>query len=161
MYEHKLIVREFLFGTAMCIVAMGFIPTADAGEDETEILKITVGQPTKLSDLAYQNTASLAVSPTDVVAAFYPKPRTGPSFYRTSTDLGRTWGKEMDSPAVLAGGSASATLRDGGVLKFLTTDSSFKGEAVFRNSPLEGEYIDGWFMLHSTFAWFNDDFTKF
>jgi protocatechuate 3,4-dioxygenase beta subunit len=153
--------RAFLFMTAVCVLAMGCISTAVAGEDETEILKITVGKPTKLSDLAYQNTASLAVSRTGVVAAFYPKPRTGPRFYRTSTDLGRTWGQEMDSPAVLAGGSATATLRDGGVLKFLTTGSSFKGEAEFRVAPLEGEYIDGWFKLHSTFAWFNDDFSKF
>lgn len=46
-------------------------------------------------------------------------------------------------------------------MKFLTTDSSFKGEAEFRTSPMEGEYKDGWFTLHSTFAWFNDDFKKF
>jgi hypothetical protein len=135
-----------------------------AAAEETEILKITVGQPTKLSNVVYTNTASVAVSRTGVVAAFYPKPRTGPNFYRTSTDLGRTWGKELDAPGVdlpLAGGTNNATLRDGGVLKYLTTGSSFKGEAEDRHSKMEGEYVDGWFKLHSTFAWFNDDFTKY
>ena len=164
MYKHKLIGRAFLFGTVLCILIMGFIPETVAGEDETEILNITVGEPTKLSDSVMQNTASLAVSRTGVVAAFYPKPRTGPNFYRTSTDLGRTWGKEMDAPGVdlpLAGGTHNATLRDGGVLKFLTTGSSFKGEAEFHKAKMQGEYIDGWFKLHSTFAWFNDDFMKY
>ena len=144
---------------ALCLFTGMTARSAQAGE--SDLLTITVEQPTKLSALVNQNTASLALSRTGVVAVFYPKPGTGPRFYRTSTDLGRTWGKEMDSPKVLAGGSASATLRDGGVLKFLTTGSSFKGEAQFRTSPLEGEYIDGWFMLHSTFAWFNDDFTEY
>ena len=91
---------------------MGFISVSVAGENETEILNITVGEPTKLSRLVNQNTASLAVSRTGVVAVFYPKPNTGPNFYRTSTDLGRTWGKEMDAPGVdlpLAGGTAGAT----------------------------------------------------
>jgi hypothetical protein len=128
---------------------------------ETELLEITVEKPTLLSNRVNQNTASLAISRTGVVAAFYPKHRTGPKFYRTSSDSGRTWGPEVASPPVLAGGSATARLRDGGVLKFLTTDSSFPGEAEFRTSPMEGEFIDGSFTLHSTFAWFNDDFTEY
>ena len=135
-----------------------------AAAEETEILKITVGQPTKLSNVVYTNTASVAVSRTGVVAAFYPKRGTGPNFYRTSTDLGKTWGKEMDAPGVdlpLAGGTHNATLRDGGVLKYLTTGSSFKGEAETRKEKMQGQYVDGWFKLHSTFAWFNDDFTKY
>ena len=132
-----------------------------AVEEETEILKITVGEPTKLSDLVNQNTASLAVSRTGTIAAFYPKPGTGPKFYRISTDGGLTWGPEMDSPSQLCGGTANATLRDGGVLKFLTTGSVFKGEAEFHVDPMEGEYKNGWFTLHSTFAWFNDDFTEY
>ena len=53
--------RAFLFATALCALAMGCISTAVAGEDETEILKITVGKPTKLNGMAYQNSASLAV----------------------------------------------------------------------------------------------------
>ena len=131
---------------------------------ETEILNITVGQPTKLSNVVYQNSSTVAVSRTGVLAAFYPKKGTGPNFYRTSTDLGRTWGKEMGAPGAdlpLAGGTQNVTLRDGGVLKYLTTGSSFKGEAEFRKAQMEGEYVDGWFTLHSTFAWFNDDFTKY
>jgi hypothetical protein len=140
------------------------VAATPAEAEEAEILRITVGQPTKLSNVVYTNTASVAVSRTGVVAAFYPKRGTGPNFYRTSSDLGRTWGKQMDAPGVdlpLAGGTHNATLRDGGVLKFLTTGSSFKGEAEFRKSKMQGRYVDGWFMLHSTFAWFNDDFTKY
>ena len=164
MYKHKLIGRAFLFGIVLHVLAIGITPTAVNAGNEIEILNITVGEPTKLSNVVYTNTASVAVSRTGVVAAFYPKPGTGPNFYRTSTDLGRTWGKEMDAPGVdlpLAGGTNNATLRDGGVLKYLTTGSSFKGEAEFRKAQLEGEYVDGWFTLHSTFAWFNDDFTEY
>ena len=164
MYKHKLIGRAFLFGIVLYVLVIGITPTAVSAGNETEILNITVGEPTKLSNVVYTNTASVAVSRTGVVAAFYPKPRTGPNFYRTSTDLGRTWGKEMDAPGVdlpLAGGTHNATLRDGGVLKCLTTGSSFKGEAEFRKAKMQGEWVDGWFMLHSTFAWFNDDFTKY
>ena len=165
MCKHKPNGQVFLFVTALCILAMGFIPVAVAAEDGTEILKIIVSEPTKLSNVIYQNSSTVAVSRTGVVAAFYPdKSGAGPNFYRTSTDLGRTWGKEMGAPGVdlpLAGGTHNATLRDGGVLKYLTTGSSFKGEAEFRKAQLEGEYVDGWFTLHSTFAWFNDNFTKY
>jgi hypothetical protein len=164
MVKPKPIGRAFLFVTVMSVLVMGCISSAVGGEDETEILNIAVGEPTKLSNVVYTNTASVAVSRTGVVAAFYPKRGTGPNFYRTSTDLGKTWGKEMDAPGVdlpLAGGTQNATLRDGGVLKSLTTGSSFKGEAEFHKSQLEGEYVDGWFKLHSTFAWFNDDFTTY
>ena len=58
------------------------------------MLKITVGEPTLLSPMDsenHQNTASLAVSRTGVVAAFYPKP---PKYCRTSTDGGLTWEQE-------------------------------------------------------------------
>ena len=48
----------------------------------TEILRITVCEPTFLSALGYQNCSSLAVSRTGVVAAFYAKPPgTGPKSY--------------------------------------------------------------------------------
>jgi len=40
MYKHKLIDRALLFVT----LSMGFIPAAIVGEDETEILKITIGE---------------------------------------------------------------------------------------------------------------------
>ena len=85
-----------------------------AGEDETEILNITVGQPTFLSTLQYQNSASVAVSRTGTVAAFYPKLDIGGMFYRTSTDAGRTWGKERTYPWYV--GPMSVGLREGGVL---------------------------------------------
>ncbi len=130
--------------------------------EQSEILRVTIGEPTTLSALNYQNTASVDVSRTGVVAAFYPKPGTGPRYYRTSTDGGVTWGPEMDSPPLLAGGAMSGALRDGGVLKYLTVGiSPFKGEAEELVAPMEGEFKDGWFTLHTTFAWFNDDFTSY
>ena len=54
----------FLFATTICVLIMEFIPTAVGGENGTEILKITVGEPTKLGERVNQNTASLAVSRT-------------------------------------------------------------------------------------------------
>ena len=95
MYKYKPSSRALLFVTAMCILVMGVIPTAVAGEDETEILNITVGQPTVLHDLEYQSYASVSGSRTGVVAAFYPWKKV----YRTSTDGGVTWGPLMDHPA--------------------------------------------------------------
>lgn len=127
----------------------------------TEILQITLGEPTVLSSQRYENVNSLSVSRTGVVAAFYSKDHLGPKHYRTSTDGGVTWGPDMDSPPQLIGGAESVALRDGGVLKFLTPGSTFEGEAEYRVAPMEGEFKDGWFTLHSTFAWFNDDFTSY
>ena len=146
------------------LLSSSIVLTAGSAQaEETEILKIIVGEPTLLSPLRCQGTASLAVSRTGVVAAFYPEPGTaGAKYYRTSTDGGVTWGPQMDSPPqLLCGVTASVALRDGGVLKFLTTDTWIKGEAEFNVSPMAGEYKDGWFTLHSTFAWFNDDFTSY
>ena len=82
---------------------------------ETEVLRVTVGAPTFLSPLVYQNRASVTVSRTGVVAAFYPKPGTGPKYYRTSTDGGGTWGKEMEFPPQSVT-PMSVGLKDGGVL---------------------------------------------
>ena len=96
---------------------MGFIPTAVTGEDETEILNITVGKPTLLDNLEYQSYSSVSGSRTGIVAAFYPWKKV----YRTSADGGVTWGPPMASPPQqLGGGSTSGTLRDGGVIKYLT-----------------------------------------
>ena len=55
--------------------------------EETDILEITVGAPTLLHSLNYQNASSISGSRTGVVAAFYPKP---PRHYRTSSDGGVT-----------------------------------------------------------------------
>ena len=145
MCQHKPIGRVFLFGATMCILVMGFIPAAVGGEDQTHILRITVGQPTKLSDLVNQNTASLSVSRTGVVAAFYPKPSTGPKFYRTSADAGLTWGPEMSSPPQMGGGQCSGMLLGGGNIRPVSGPGT----------PIDGE--PGWFQM--SFARFNDDFS--
>ena len=144
---------------SILVVIVGFAcESKPAAAKETEILKITVGKPTLLHPLQYQNAASISGSRTGVVAAFYPKP---PRHCRTSSDGGVTWGPQMDSPPQLGGGSAGVALRDGGVLKMLTTADETIGEAEEHVRPMVGEYKDGWFMLHSTFAWFNDDFTSY
>ena len=114
--------------------------------EQAEILRITVGEPTRLSNLAYQNTASLAVSRQGVIAAFYPKPGTGAAFYRTSTDGGRTWGREMDFPSGNAG-RMSVALSEGGVL-FLTGQA----KPVAGGKPGEQE---------ASFLVFSDDFLQF
>ena len=113
---------------------------------EAEVLRITVGQPTKLSDLAYQNTASVAVSRQGVVAAFYPKPGTGPKFYRTSADGGATWGREMDFPPGEAS-RMSIALPEGGVL-FL------HGRAEPVSGGRAGEH-------ETPFLIFSDDFLQY
>lgn len=89
---------------ALVCLAMG-MAAESAKAEETEILNITIGEPTLLHPLNYQNAASLSVSRTGVVAAFYPK---APQYYRTSTDGGVTWGPQMDSPPQLGGGSANS-----------------------------------------------------
>ena len=104
-------------GILFCIGGAAMADVPSAAEEETEILKITVGQPTHLSRLVYQNTASLMVSRTGVVAAFYPNlVSRGPKQYRVSTDGGHTWSPEMKGPPPLGGGHDSGTLRDGGVI---------------------------------------------
>jgi len=95
---------------------LGCAPHAAGARDRADVLQIAVGAPTSLSDNVYQNTASLMVSRTGVVAAFYPKPGTGPRFFRISTDHGHTWSAEMEGPPALNGGANSGTLRDGGVI---------------------------------------------
>jgi len=114
--------------------------------NEAEELRITVGEPTKLSKLAYQNTASLAVSRTGVTAAFYPKPGTGAKFYRTSSDGGRTWGREIEFPPANAG-RMSVALPNGGVL-FLNGQA----KPVAGGQPGEQE---------TSFLRFSDDFVRF
>ena len=95
-----------LFSIAVLIV--GFASKSEpAAAEETEILKITVGEPTTLcSD---RSSPEVAVSRTGTAAAFYGK------FYRISTDGGLTWGQEMESPC-RGPGPMSIGLREGGVL---------------------------------------------
>lgn len=148
--------------SVLLLMFLGALLTVrSAVAEEIEILKVTVGKPTKLSSLTYQNSATVAVSRTGVVAAFYPKPGKGPFFYRTSKDGGETWAAEMTLPEIGGGGACHVALRDGGVLKYTTTGTKYLGEQWFHTAPMEGQFKGGWFTLHSTFAWFNDDFTKF
>ena len=84
--------KWLLIGIVFCIATI--VPYAScaaesAAAEETEILNITVGEPTKLSDLVYQNTASLMVSRTGVVAVFYPKPGRGRNFTGSRLIAGR------------------------------------------------------------------------
>ena len=135
-----------VFSVVVLIVGCGFESEVAAAE-ETEILKITVGEPTFLSSLAFQNTASVAVSRTGTIAAFYPKPGTGPKFYRISKDTGRTWGPEMDfPPAAYAGMMSGPALREGGVLFMLGT------------SPVAAGKPD---QLQAKRIVFSDDFLKY
>jgi hypothetical protein len=113
-----------VFSLIVLIVGFAFESMTSAAE-ETEVLKVTVGEPTLLSLLRSQNTSSVAVSRTGSVAAFYPKPDIGARFYRVSTDGGRTWGKELDYPPGYAG-PMSVGLREGGVL------------FIFEERPVEG-----------------------
>ena len=101
-----------VFSAVVSIVGFGCESKPSTAE-ETEILKITVGEPTLLDPLVNQSYASVSFSRTGVVAAFYPWKH----LHRTSADGGVTWGPAMDSPAQLGGGSANVALRDGGVLK--------------------------------------------
>ena len=121
--------------------------TPDSSTDSTEsveILKITRHRPTKLSPLRNQNTSSLSVSGTGVVAAFYGYDG-APRFFRTSTDGGLTWDLEQASPEQLGGGQASGTLPHGGSIR-----------PVGMSRPIDGE--PGWFELRMIY--FSDDFSE-
>ncbi len=119
-----------------CLIAVMFCITAivpDAGAmdpaaaEETEILKITVGTPTKLTPQRYQNTSAVTGSRTGVVAVFYPKPSRGIKKYRVSTDAGLTWGPEINAPANFHG-AMSIGLRQGGVIKLTTETPPVEGK---------------------------------
>jgi hypothetical protein len=122
----------------------GEAQTTSLPAELTEILKITRHPPTKLSPLRNQNTSSLSVSSTGVVAAFYGYDG-APRFFRTSNDGGLTWGPEQPSPPKLGGGQASGTLSRGGSIRPLDL-----------SQPVDGE--PGWFELNMIH--FNDDFSE-
>ncbi len=136
-----------LIAVMFCIAAI--VPDAGAMDpaaaEETEILKITVGTTTKLTSQSYQNTSSVLVSRTGVVAAFYPTPPRGRPMYRFSKDGGKTWGKEWDAAGSHCGGAVHVGLRDGGVLKLRSDTPPTKGKT-------------GWYDV-KTFK-FTDDFTS-
>ena len=111
--------------------------------NHTEILTITRHPPTKLSPLRNQNTSSLSVSSTGVVAAYYGYDG-APKFFRTSTDGGLTWGPEHPSPPEMGGGQASGTLRKGGSIR-----------PVGMGQPIDGE--PGWYLVD--LVHFTDDFS--
>ena len=122
-------------------------------------LKVTVGNGITMAPEPGSSQAVLAVSRTGAVAAFYQH---GSAYsYRASPDRGVTWGPEMPAPPLWTGSACSVALRDGGVLQQFCSGSFAKGEAESHVSPMEGEFKDGWFTLHSTMGWFNDDFTSY
>ena len=140
MYKYKSIGQAFLFAAVQCILTMGITLTAVGAENETEILNITVGEPTFMSPLRYQNSAAVATSRTGTIAAFYPKPGEGAKYYRISNDGGRTWGEELDFPPAYAG-PMSVGLHEGGVL-FMQRKSRHELEAkriVFSDDFLKYE----------------------
>ena len=102
------------------------IPHRTTPAEEIELLKITVGEPTKLTSMSYQNTSEVIVSRTGVVAALYPKPPREIKKYRVSKDGGKTWGQEIDAPANWSG-AMSIGLTNGGVLKFHTNTIPIDG----------------------------------
>lgn len=59
MFRHETMDRAFLVSTAVYVLAMGLMPLAVGSEDETEILRVTVGKPTFLSTQSYQSPASM------------------------------------------------------------------------------------------------------
>ena len=104
--------RNCLYITGIVVCIATIVPEAGCADEpgsgaETEILKITVGEPTQLS--SDRTSPEVAVSRTGTVAAFFGKS------YRISTDGGRSWGPEMDSPCG-GPGPMSIGLREGGVL---------------------------------------------
>ena len=67
-------------GTRSVVLLIGLgtlLPVRPTEAEGIDVLEVTVGKPTTLSSLTYQNSATVAVSRTGVVAAFYPKPGKG------------------------------------------------------------------------------------
>ena len=144
MYRTKSNRRAFLPGAAIFVSIAAFVLTAAGAAEETEVLQITVGEPTFLSPVRYQNSAGVAASRTGTVAVFYPTPSSGTQ-YRISHDSGRTWGEVRDfTPGYV--GPMTVGRRDGGVLVMLST------------SPVEGGEPD---QLEAKRIVFSDDFLTY
>ena len=144
--------RAFLFGIVLYVLVIGITPTEVSAGNETEILNITVGEPTKLSSLEYANSAVLAVSRTGVVAAFYPDPnRKKIPVWRVSKDGGETWSKEVPTPRGVEGGCpGSVGLRDGGVIIVIGASMRLRGGSRDDGLPLAAPIIR-----------FPDDFSRY
>ena len=103
--------------------------------EETEILKVTVGEPTVMAPKPGNARGSVAISRTGTVAAFY---QSGGSYaYRVSPDGGKTWSEQMSWPTHVAEGYMFTALRGGGVLKMMgqakpPTQGKQNGEEVKR-----------------------------
>lgn len=110
-----------------------WLTAGSAQAEEIDILKITVGEATKLTSQTYQNTSAMTGSRTGAVAVFYPKPPRGVKKYRVSTDAGLTWGPEIDAPANWSGAQAIG-LREGGVIKLTTDIIPIKGKPGWYNA---------------------------
>ena len=97
------------------------------------MLRVTVGESVHLKNMNNQNTSSLEISRTGVIAAFHPT-LDWPGWeskqwhvYRVSADGGLTWTDEMDSP-VIGGGASSTALREGGVIKHIDYSHAIDSE---------------------------------
>jgi hypothetical protein len=113
--------------------------------EKPKMLKITLGQSTKLASTSYLNSASIAVSRTGVVAAFYPDDQKGFS-YRISKDGGLTWESEIHPvPEGMLPNACSTALREGGVIKNIGLTTRNRD-----GLPLAGPLIR-----------FNDDFSEY
>jgi len=144
-YRCCLFITVSFFQFALDRPALAGEPNVQPGAaEQAETLRVTVGTPTFLSSRVSQGRASVTVSRTGVVAAFYPKPETGPKFCRTSTDAGQTWSEEIE-PDTQAVTPMSIGLREGGVLSMVSATSPVKG-----GKPGE---------LHASRIVFSDDFT--
>ena len=88
---------------------------------DNEVLKITLGDPVTLSSVELEGRASLAVSRTGTVAAFYRRDDRTAFDYRISMDGGQTWGEPNTAPPKME--FCGTALRGGQVL--IATGSTF------------------------------------
>lgn len=117
-----------------------WLTAGSAQAEQTEILKITVGEPTLLDPITYQNTSSVIASRTGELIVFYPFGPREIRKCRVSKDAGLTWSKPMDPPPI-SGGAQEIGLREGGVLKL-------RGSRPIKDEP-------GWYNV-TTFKMFDD-----
>jgi protocatechuate 3,4-dioxygenase beta subunit len=94
-----LVVKRLVVVLAALVVGMGGI--ARGGEEQGEMLKITVGETVQVGEASVTNSTGAAMSRSGEIAAFYPTTR-WPGYegqwhvYRVSEDGGKTWGELVD-----------------------------------------------------------------